>query len=221
MNTPFTTAEFLDVFARYNRAVWPAQLVLYLLAGLVLWLAWRRPGARGGRVVAGLLAVFWGWMAVAYHAAFFTAVNPAAWLFAALFGVEAILFADAAARSRPAFRPARTPAGIAGAALVAYALVVYPLIGQVAGPAYPRAPTFGLPCPTVIFTLGVLLWAERGSVPARLLPVPAAWSLLGAVAAYRHGIVQDYGLLVAGLVATPLVVWTRRQGRRAPALAGG
>ena len=34
----------------------------------------------------------WAWSALAYHAAFFTRINPAAWLFAALFLVQATAF---------------------------------------------------------------------------------------------------------------------------------
>jgi len=46
-----------------------------------------------GRAIGWLLAAFWAWMAVAYHFAYFTRINPAAWLFGALFLVEAALFA--------------------------------------------------------------------------------------------------------------------------------
>ena len=35
-----------------------------------------------------LLATLWIWNAVAYHALLFTRINPAAWLFAALFTME-------------------------------------------------------------------------------------------------------------------------------------
>ena len=31
MNLPFTVEQFLDVFAQYNQAVWPIQIVAYVL----------------------------------------------------------------------------------------------------------------------------------------------------------------------------------------------
>ena len=37
-----------------------------------------------------------------------------------------------------------------------------------------------------------------------------SWSLLGAFAAYQHGIVHDYGLLAAGIVTAALVLLQRR-----------
>ena len=216
MKPPFSTAEFLDVFARYNQAVWPAQPLFYLLAALVLWLAWR-PRARSGPVIAGVLAFFWAWMGVVYHWGFFRPINPAAALFAALFVLQAVLLLHAGMmRPRLAFRPGRGPASFAGAVLVVYALIVYPLLGVAFGEAYPRTPTFGLPCPTTIFTLGMLLWVEPGT-PIRLIVIPVAWSLLGAMAAYQHGIVQDYGLLAAGIVTAALVLAQRRPTR----VAGG
>ena len=44
MNTPFTLQEFLGVFTRYNQAIWPLQVVPYLLATALI-----RAAARGGR----------------------------------------------------------------------------------------------------------------------------------------------------------------------------
>lgn len=213
MNPPFSTAEFLVVFARYNEAVWPAQALFYLLALAALRLAWR-PRAGSGRGVAGVLAFFWAWMGVAYHWRFFSEINPAAYAFGALFVVQAILLmAAGVARPRLSFRIGRDPAGVAGAVMVAYALVVYPLLGHALGHRYPAAPTFGLPCPTTIFTFGMLLWAGR-SAPAWLLAIPLAWSLLGVSAALSFGITEDYGLLAAGVVTAALALWRKRSSPR-------
>jgi hypothetical protein len=218
VTTPFTTAQFLEVFARYNQAVWPAPLLFYLLAALVLCLAWRpQPGA--GKAIAGVLAFFWAWMAVIYHWVFFRAVNPAAALFGAAFLLQAaLLFHAGLMRPRLAFRVRPGPAGSTGTILVVYALVAYPLLGTLFGEGYPRDPTFGLPCPTTIFTLGVLLWAEE-QLPVRLLVIPIAWSLIATVAAAQHGIVQDYALPASGLAAAVLVPWMNRRGAAHPAPA--
>ena len=42
MSLPFTTDQFLDNFAKYNVAVWPLQLVFYILGGSCIVLALRR-----------------------------------------------------------------------------------------------------------------------------------------------------------------------------------
>ena len=97
---PFSRTEFFDVFGAYNSALWPAALVLWLVsAGLMATAV--RAGEPPHRALSVLLAVHWAWSAVAYHAAFFTRVNPAAWLFAGLFLIQAVLFAWWGLRSQP------------------------------------------------------------------------------------------------------------------------
>src|SRR5689334_2503220 len=89
MSLPFTADAFFGVFARYNEAVWPIVVILWLAATIGLIAIVRRPGAATSRWMAILLAVLWAWGGVVYHAAFFAAVNPAAWLFSLLFVVQA------------------------------------------------------------------------------------------------------------------------------------
>ena len=93
MPLPFSREQFFDLFVAYNEALWPVVVALWLAsaATAVLWLSARRPHDRW---VSALLAVHWAWSAVAYHVAFFTRINPAAWLFAALFLAQAVLFTD-------------------------------------------------------------------------------------------------------------------------------
>jgi hypothetical protein len=69
---------------------------------------------------------------------------------------------------------------------------------------------FGVaPCPTTIFTFGLLLWT-RGRVPGWLLAVPTLWALIGFTAALTLGILEDTGLLVAGLLGTGLLLYRNR-----------
>ena len=105
-----------------------------------------------------------------------------AWLFGALFLGAAALFLWSTWKGRLRFDPPRGIAGIASAVLLLYALIGYPLLGWAMGHTYPRVPTFGLPCPTTTFTLGLLLLARR-PVPKAVLVVPMAWSIIGSFAA--------------------------------------
>src|SRR5690242_6871437 len=154
---PFTRDEFLQVFEDYNRAIWPAQIVAYVLGIACVILAF----SRWSRLSYAALGLFWLWNGMAYHFAFFTKINPAGAVFGSLFVVQALFFIDAA------FRPPRvierTKAGlIIGGAAVIYAMAAYPIIGTALGHAYPASPVFGVaPCPTTIFTLGVLLFLDR------------------------------------------------------------
>ncbi|HET9386098.1 MAG TPA: DUF6064 family protein [Gemmatimonadales bacterium] len=192
---PFSRQEFLDVFGRYNGAVWPAQLLLYALALVLVARILRREPLTGGFV---LLAALWLWMGVVYHLMFFSAINPAARLFGIAFIAQAVLLLSL---ERPGSMEEGTPAARStGKVLIAYALFGYPLVGYLAGQRYPEMVTLGLPCPTTIFTIGVLLVAVRRP-PTWLLAIPIAWAFIGTFAAISLGMPQDYGLAIAGLAA--------------------
>ncbi len=206
---PFTTEAFLAVFANYNTALWPAQLAAYLLgAGIVA--AALHPTGWSDRAAAAALALMWIVNGVAYHALFFAEINPAAYGFAALFAIQALLIGWCGlARTRLRFAWRGDAAATTGLVLVAYAAIAYPLLGVAMGHVWPAAPAFGLaPCPTTIFTLGMLLLA-RPPVPRTLLVIPVLWAAIGGVAAVALGMVEDYGLPVAALATLALIL--RRQ----------
>jgi len=206
MNLPFTHGQLLDTFAAYNRALWPAALLLWALTIAALWCLHR--GRRdASRLMAGVLALQWIWAGVAYHWVFFRAINPAATVFGGLFVLEATLFLRyGVLRPRFHFSPLAVRSGWLGWSLILYA-VFYPVVGLVFGLAYPHLPTFGVPCPTTILTAGALLLAP--SRPIRLLAViPVLWSGVGGSAAFVLGIRGDFVLLLAGValivhLATP------------------
>jgi hypothetical protein len=203
MKLPFTPEQFFDVIAEYNLAVWPAPLVLGLAAIAGVAAAFARPNR--DRALGWVLALLWAWMAVAYHFAFFTRINSAAWMFGAAFLVEGSLFARHAWAGTLRFRLAGKLDAIVGVALLAYAVGGYALVAAASGQTYPRVPTFGLPCPTTVFTLGLLLLARRPA-PASLFVVPLGWSLIGTVAAVKLDVPEDYGLLVAAVLVVALLV---------------
>ena len=87
-----------------------------------------------------------------------------------------------------------------------FGLVIYPLLGYVMGHHYPAVPTFGLPCPTTVFTIGVLLFVSA-PLPRSVFIVPLLWAAVGSIAAFQLGVLQDLGLLVAGLVGLVAVIF--------------
>jgi hypothetical protein len=205
LRIPFTVDQFLAVFVHFNEAIWPAQLGAYALGFVALALA-LRGGGLSAWAVPWLLAGAWAFVGVAYHLLFFARVTPAARGFGAAFLVQAALLAWVGSRRRFTFRWSPTPRATAGLALVAYAMAIYPLLGAASGHAYPAAPVFGVtPCPTAIFTFGVLLLAA-GPVPWWLLAVPALWALVGTSAALQLGVREDLGLPVAAALAAALLL---------------
>jgi hypothetical protein len=179
---PFTQLQFLEVFSRYNLEVWPAQVILYLLAAAAIICTIKKSGT-SDRIIFGILGFLWLWMGLVYHILFFSSINQAAYLFGILFIVQAIiLWYSGIIRQATGFHVARDGFSAAGFLFVIYALVLYPVIGTVAGQAYPHLPTFGLPCPTTIFTFGIFLLADR-RLPLYLVAIPLLWSFVGLSAA--------------------------------------
>jgi hypothetical protein len=206
---------FFRTFRAYHESFMAAPFLWLALALGMVWLA-ARPTGRSDRMVSLFLAAVWVWAGVAYLILSHGPVNPAGYTFGALFVVQGLLFLHAGVvRHRLAFGPKRDAYGIAGAVLIGYALVIYPLIGVAVGHRFPAAPTFGVPCPTTIFTLGILLWTV-GRVPGWILAIPALWALAGAPAALQWGVWQDLAMPAAGIVAVAMLVARNRQRPLSP-----
>jgi hypothetical protein len=210
MTLPFTIAEFLKVFERYNEAIWPTQVLTYVGGAAVVGLIAAR-SRYAGIVAAAVLTAMWLLNGIGYHLMYFSEINRAAIAFGALFVAQGALIAWAgfgARRLRFSLR-ADAATGVALVA-VAYAMVVYPLLGWSFGHVYPAAPVFGVaPCPTTIFTFGVLLLA-RPAAPAWLFVIPVIWSVIGGSAALLLGVREDFGLIAAGIAAILVLSFPRR-----------
>ena len=184
MQLTFTREQFFDLFVSYNEVLWPAAVALWIASVLVaLRLSAHRPHDRW---ISGLLVGHWAWSALAYHVAFFTSINPAAWLFAALFlGQGALFFRVGVVQRSLSFAPWGNAWAPLGWGLIAYSLA-YPVINAIDHLSLLRIPTFGLPCPTTIFTAGVLMLATRRCWSLSIVPV--IWSAIGGSAAFLLGI---------------------------------
>jgi hypothetical protein len=212
MNLPFTVEQFFTIFSQYNHAVWPAQLVLIAMAlaaiVLVIW-----PRARSGITVSAILFVLWAWLGVAYHLVFFSRINRLAFAFAAVSVLGSFVFlAWGVVRRRVRFEGCPRWQAWSGGFLFLYALLIYPALSWAGGHPYFSSPTFGVPCPTTIFTFGVLAFATP-PLPRVLLAVPLLWSVIGGQAALRLGVPQDFGLWVAGVFGVVLMFGSRRRIR--------
>ena len=214
---PFTREEFFGVFSLYNGTIWPTQVGLYAIAVVGALLAFQR-SERSSRAALVVLAVLWLWMGVVYHGAFLLLINPLAPLFAAAFIAQGLLFAYFASRRKPpVIAPTRSVIGWAGGALILIGLVFYPAASALAGHHYPAQPTFGLPCPTTIFTLGMLLWAAD-SLPRNVFAIPLFWTIVGSIAAKQLGVPEDFLLIVA--FATTAILLAVRPSLKQPASIG-
>jgi len=215
MQLPFTVEEFMSVFERYNLSVWPAQLVLFALAPVVLFCFYRNV-SNARQVVFAVLSFLWAWTGLVYHIGFFSSINPLAYFFGGLFVAQSgIFFYFGVIRDKVILIPRLNLQTIVGSFLIFYALIAYPAIGFAMGHIYPKSPTFGTPCPTTIFTFGLLLFSVQ-RVPFFFLLIPLLWSLVGFSAAVSLGVVEDIGLIVFGAAATVLLTVRSRHQFKSP-----
>ena len=210
MKIPFTTDEFLGVFELYNLSVWPSQLVLYALA-LVALMSLYRDDTRTHQVLFAVLSLLWAWTGLVYHIMYFSSINKAAYAFGLLFLAQSFIFVyTGIIRTKISFKFRLDKFTVIGIVFIAYALIFYPLLGIALGHVYPKSPTFGVPCPTTIFTFGVLLFSTH-RIPFFVLVIPFAWSIVGFSAAFNLSIYEDIGLVISGIVSTVILTMLKKK----------
>lgn len=207
MILPFDTQQFMAVFAAYNPAIWPAQVVAFALGLAMVGALFLQHPLRERVILAGLAAM-WAWNGFIYHLAYFALINPAAYGFAALFVLQAALLAlHAFTPHGIRFDVRRRWQSIVALSLIVYAMLIYQVLGVITGHGLMKGPLFGVaPCPTTIFTIGLLLLGD-GRFVRRLAMIPVLWAVIGTSAAVLLGIPEDLGLGVAGfMLSVSLVV---------------
>jgi len=204
MKLPFSVEQFLEAFKNYNQSVYPMQIVFYLLAATVILLSIKKI-ANADRIINVILSFFWLWMGIVYHLFYFAQINKAAYLFGGIFILQGLLFFYyGVLNSKLSYKFRFDKLGWAGALIITFTLIIYPFLGYVFGHSYPASPTFGLPCPTTIFTFGILMWFDK-KMPLSILIIPFIWSIIGFFAALKLGVHEDIGLLIAGILGIIMI----------------
>jgi Family of unknown function (DUF6064) len=211
--------QFFAMFAQANTAVWPMQIVWYAVALAAIGLT-IRPIHHSGRLIAAFLAAYYVWLGVVFFGVFYNTITPAL-ADGAMFVFGGVLFLIAGVvRQDLKFEARWDPLGVVGGAFMLYALA-YPVIDALTGHYFPAAPVFGLaPCPSAIFTVGLLLWT-RPRLPIYVLFVPLVWLLAQTPSeALALGVVADLARVPVGVVATALLIWRDYSAARERLLAG-
>lgn len=210
MNIPFTISQFFEVIKDYNLSVFPIQIILYIFALAIIFFSIKKKPF-SDKFISLTLGFFWLWMGIVYHYMFFTRINSAAYLFAIFFILQGLIFIYFGAfREKLNFDFNMQWTEIIGLLIIFYALIIYPILGFIFGRTYPLNLTFGLPCPTTIFTFGILLWTV-GKVPIYFIIIPFLWSIIGLSAAINLRVYEDLGLIVAGVTTMVLVLINNRK----------
>lgn len=209
MNVILTLEQLLSTFENYNLAIWPMQILAYVLGIVALFFAIKQTGY-SSRVVLGILAFLWLWTAVGFFLFYFGPVYTPAYAFGVLFIIQGIVFFANFLKPRVSFGFQVDVYSIVGILFIAYAMIGYPLFGYFLGHRYPQSPPFGLtPCPSTVFTFGLLLLTAK-KVPKVLLVIPLLWAL-GGVMPVSVGILEDIGLIIAGVAGTAMILYRDRK----------
>jgi hypothetical protein len=205
MDIPFTKDQFLNLFRDYNQSVFPVQIIFYILALYGIYLLFKNHKNKN-IYISSLLAFLWFWIGIVYHIIFFSTINKAAYFFGILFIIQGLLFAIYGIfKGNITFESRNSIYNYIGVIFILYALIIYPILGHLLGHQYPNSPTFGLPCPTTIFTFGLLLFVNK-RISVFILIIPLLWSVIGFGAALNLSIYEDYGLLIAGVIGIILLL---------------
>lgn len=199
MTIPFTHDQFLHVFAQYNESFWWFAILLWLATVYAVYAGFRKH-RNLQFIVTVLLTVHWVWSGFFYHIRFFSVINPAATVFGIVFIAQgALLTWSGLVRKNlePDLQDGRRI--IIALVIVCYGLI-YPLTGLLLGEKYPYMPVFAVPCPTDIITLGWLILIPVKNAWAIAI-IPFLWAVIGGSAAIYLGVIQDAGLVAAGILA--------------------
>jgi uncharacterized protein DUF6064 len=176
----FSPRTYYRLLELYNIAIWPAQLAGVAIGLAIVALLMRGRGQRE-RIIAGLLAACWLWVAWAFHYQRYAQINWVAPWFAAAFTFQTLLLIVVGVLARQlVLQPSSRARLWIATSIVAISVLGYPLLAPLTGRAWTTAETFGVtPDPTAIATIAVLALV-RGRIRWLLLAVPVLWCAVAA-----------------------------------------
>lgn len=205
-----TLERFLANTSRYNLDYYPTQFLMLGLGLIALLMVIFRT-RHTDRLISAILSFFYGWIGIQFYMVYFREFMPVPIVFCLLFITQAIIFfLEGTLRNRINFQFKANLFGLVGAILILYAMVGYQALEYVLGRGYPEILSYGMfPCPTVIFSLGILLWTGK-KFPSYILAIPMIHALSGFIPAFLIGIIEDIGLIVSGLIVLLLLSYRDR-----------
>ncbi|MDI5891472.1 DUF6064 family protein [Halomonas rhizosphaerae] len=206
----FSPRVYARLFELHNQALWPAQLLALALGGMAL-VVLLRPGPRGTRLVAMLLAVAWAFVAWAFLWQRYAPIHWGIAYVIPLFGLQALLLVALGSLGGGLRLPGHWSVrrGLA-LGLFAYALALHPLTALATGRGLSGAEVIGLtPDPLAMATLGLAAAAEPARRAWLLLLIPVLWCLLSWLTLDTLGDRRAWLPLLAVIVALAARLWPR------------
>lgn len=205
MKMPFTTEQFFAVIEKYNVTMFPFQIIILLLGIVCLFFLHSKLLAKD-KLIGLYIGILWIWIGIAYHLAFFTEINKAAYLFGGIFILQGLLILfNTFIKNRLAFTFTFQIKDYLGFFFILYGLIIYPIISYLVEGSFEKTIIMGLPCPSTIFTFGLFMLTNN-KFPKYLLIIPSLWAVVGLSAAINIGVFQDVMILIAALTADIILI---------------
>lgn len=202
MQPPIPLEELLDIAAKYNEAIKPLQILIYIPTLFIFVLLRRSTRQDTSRGVLLLLAAEWGIVGVLLFIMHVAPIHPFGYFVGGLFLAGGVFYAGAASRAFPPhFYWTRDRQTWISLCIAAGGIFGYPIVSWIFRRNFPYSLGYGLtPGSVTMLTLAVLLSARPA--PRLLISVPALlWSLTAMLTMYWWGLWEDALLLAAGVAS--------------------
>jgi len=194
---------FFNNVSAYNVSIFPMQIITLVVAVILTYLLFVRPGAIVNKLIKVYLSLTFVW---------FVFMFPFEGVLKITFGLLhlaiAIFFFIDIFTAKTEFKfPETSGKRTFMLFLIFSAFALYPLIEYMSGHIYPKVLLFGVaPCPTVIFSLALLIGAvpKVGKIIFILLIFPAIFS--GLSVPIMLGVWADLLLLVSGIYGLIILI---------------
>jgi len=210
---PFSQEQFFNVFLRYNTSIFPFQIIIFI-AGIFCLLLILLKSRYAEKITSYVLVILWLWTGIVYQIIFFSKINKAAIAFGTLFILQSLFFLiEFVFKKKLEFNYENKFNIFAGYFLILFGLIFYPLIGLYSGKEIGYIISFGLPCPSVIFTFGIIILSRKNYTLYKLI-IPVIWAFIGFFATFKFGVYQDIMLPVSAVMA--IVIFFRERDMLIP-----
>jgi hypothetical protein len=200
MNTPFLTEQFFLVIEDYNQWIYPFQVLLLILGFLCFGLLFLKKSYKN-KIIGSILGFFWIWTGLIFHIAIYSSSNSYAYAFGGIFILQGLFIIIETFNDNKLVYSVKTRNRyILGYILLAYGLIVYPLVSYIAQGSVTNIESLGAPCPTTIITFGFFMLTSV-KFPRYLLIIPAVWALIGLVTAINFKIYEDFIIILVAFLA--------------------
>ena len=202
--------RFFQFMAEYNTAIWPAQIVFYILSFYFVYTSFYKSKI-SNTVNILILSSLWIWNGAVTLLIYFCRFHYQYYLWGSLWIAQGLLILyQGTVKKQISFKIKKDLYSITGLAFILYALVIYPLIGSWLGHPFPKGPLFGAaPCPTVIFTFSVFLFSES-KVKPYLLYFPLLWAFMSLYPIIGMGVYADIGEIIAAVIAFTMIIYKNK-----------